>query len=194
MFTLMSVGLHAQRQGQALVDSLEKQMGNVQLSENEKVDIMTTLCFEYREILPAKGIEYGIGADSIARQISYNAKLGEIYLGLCYCYTFYDDISKTYEYGLKAVKYNRAYKNDNVGLISEIINYTHDPALDGKRQKELFDSCLHRLNTCRDTTWYIKTVGGLGNCYKEIGDYKRGDSLIRIALDLARKTNRQFLV
>ena len=186
--------LYAQKAGQALVDSLEKQLEIGKFSENDKVDIMTNLCSEYREILPSKGIEYGLKAEKLAQKINYNKKLGEIYIYLSGCFHFYNDIIKSYEYSLEAVKYSVKYKNDNVLLISEIVSCFTNPNITNEKQKAVLDASLLKLNICTDKIWYIKTIGLLGSFYVGTGELDRGDSLIHIALNEAKKINQQFLV
>jgi len=184
----------AQKEGQALIDSLEKQLETGTVSENVKVDILTTLCYEYRDILPDKGIEDGLRAEKIANDNGSNKKLGEIYLGLASCFNFYNDLIKSYEYSLEAVKYNKLYKNNDLVLISELYSYSFNPNLTKRRQKALLDSALVQLNTIKDKTWYIKTIGLLGNSYRNINEKEKSDSLINIALSEAKKANLRFEV
>jgi len=184
--------LYAQKLGQALVDSLEQQLGKKNLSDSNRVDIMTSLCYQYREIAPNKGIEYGLKAEKLAQRINYYYKIGEIYLCLSSCFNFYNDNFKAYEYSLEAVKYNLKYNNNNVLLISEINSYYDNPNNTKEHLKVLYDSILLKLNICTDAVWYIRTIGSLGNSYKEIGEFTKSDSLINIALAEARKLNKKF--
>jgi hypothetical protein len=100
---------HAQKEGQPLADSLEQVLKRADISETERVDVLATLAYEYRNLLPRKAIAFGEQAELHAKKIHYEKKLGEIYLCQAYAYGFFNDIIKSYELALLAVKYNTEF-------------------------------------------------------------------------------------
>src|SRR6187455_1912841 len=110
IFLLIITPSLAQKQGQPLADSLEQVLSKPNISPKEKVDVLTDLTYEYRNLLPSKAITFGNEAERLAKEIHYEQKLGEIYMHLASAYNFYNDLIKAYELALMALKFNREYK------------------------------------------------------------------------------------
>src|SRR5947208_2463201 len=107
----------AQKEGQPLADSLEQVLERKDISETDRVNVLTTLAFEYRNLLPRKAIMFGEQAEQLAKTIHFEKKLGEIYLYRANSYAFYNDFIKSYEFAIMGLKYNTEYKmNDLIPL------------------------------------------------------------------------------
>src|SRR5688500_10592724 len=106
LFLLAFQQAHAQPEGQFLADSLEQVLRTKNISDTVRVDILTQLCYEYRNLSPSKGLEFCNQAESLAKKIHYQRKLGEIYLSKAYSFQYYNDLVKAHEYSLMALKFN----------------------------------------------------------------------------------------
>ncbi|MBL7810819.1 MAG: adenylate/guanylate cyclase domain-containing protein [Bacteroidetes bacterium] len=192
IFVAFSAPLSAQREGQGLVDSLETVLKQKRLTDKEKVDVFNALSYEYRNLQPEKAVTMAKQAETLATRIHYNTKLGEIYLNLCYSYAFYNDLIKSYEYALLAVKYNNQYKVYDVLPISRLMalnmNLTISP--EDKYREEL--ATIPELAKIKDKVWYIRTLGFLGVAIRD-KDIKRADSFVRTALQLSINYKQKFM-
>ena len=154
--------------------------------------MLAALAYEYRNLLPRKAIVFGEQAELLAKNIHYEKKLGEIYLYQAYAYTFFNDIIKSYELTLLAVKYNTDYKMTDVLPISKMTAALFDPNSSGEEINSSLHKILPEVNYIKDKVWYIRTIGGLGNAFIGIDSIK-SDSLIRLALEESQKNNLKFL-
>ena len=68
---------HAKKEGQPLADSLEQVLKRADISETERVDVLATLAYEYRNLLPRKAIAFGEQAELLAKKIHYEKKMGK---------------------------------------------------------------------------------------------------------------------
>lgn len=117
----------AQKEGQPLADSPEQVLKRVDISETERVDVLATLAYEYRNLMPRKAIAVGEQAELFAKKIHYEKKPGEIYLCQAYAYGFFNNIIKSYELALLAVKYNTDYQMRDVLILSKLIAVQINP-------------------------------------------------------------------
>ncbi|MBK7889198.1 MAG: hypothetical protein IPJ86_18440 [Bacteroidetes bacterium] len=68
---------HAQKEGQPLADSLEQVLKRADISETERVDVLATLAYEYRNLMPRKAIAFGEQVELLAKKIHYEKKMGK---------------------------------------------------------------------------------------------------------------------
>jgi class 3 adenylate cyclase len=189
-FTLLSA--QAQKEGQPLADSLEQVLTRSDISEAERVDVLAQLAYEYRNLLPRKAIIFGEQAELLAKNINYEKKLGEIYLCQAYAYAFFNDIIKSYELALLAVKYNTDYKVNDVLPLSKMIAATWNPNSTEEVKASYLYKILPEVNIIQDKVWYIRTIGGFGNAFQGIDSFK-ADSLIRLAIKESQNYNQKFM-
>jgi len=177
----------AQQEGQPLADSLEKVLKRADITDRERVDVLVCLLREYRDLLPRKAISIGEEAEKLANAIHYEEKLGEIYLTLCYTYYFYNDVIKAYELALEGLGYNLKYGIHDLVPVSKVSVLFNNPNVDSDTKKDSLYVILKEVNSIKDTLWYIRTIGSLGNEFRNAGDLVKADSLIKIALRESRK-------
>lgn len=188
-----SFTLTAQKAGQFLADSLEQVLSGNAISEAERVDVLTQLAYEYRNLLPKKAIAYGDQAEKLAKEIRYEKKLGEIYLYQSLAYNFFNDNIKAYEYALLSVKYNEDNKVENMIPYSKIVTLTTNPNISKPVYLNTLANILEEVNSIQDKYWYIVTIGALGNSYRKFPDNNEADSLIQLAYDESKKNNLRTL-
>ncbi len=183
----------AQKEGQPLADSLEHVLKRVDISDTERVDVLATLAYEYRNLMPRKAIVFGEQAELLAKNIHYDKKLGEIYLYQAYAYSFFNDIIKSYELALLALKYNTDYKVRDVLPLSKLMAVLWNPNGSIEKQRSAFLKLLPEVNTIESKVWYIRTIGGFGNAFNSVNDIVKSDSLIRLAIAESQKYNQKFM-
>lgn len=192
-FFFMFFAAQAQKEGQPLADSLEQVLARTTLAATERVDVLTKLAWEYRNLLPKKAIAYGEQAEKLAKENHYEKKLGEIYYSLSTSYNFYNDIIKSYEFALMALKFNTEYQVTDLIPISKLMVLTNNP---NNTDEELLNSLfrlLPEVNSIKDKTWYIRSIGGVGNSFLRPGRSRQADSLIHLAIAESKKYNQKFL-
>lgn len=182
-------GSKGQEPDQFSLDSLHTELKKENIPDRKRVDILSVLSWRYRNIQPAKGIEYGLQAEELAKKVQYNEKLGEIYLDLCSNYTFFNDIIKGYEYSLAAIKYCSEFKDINRLLLAKLVNNSLNPSISTDQTKVFLDTMLPRLKLVTDKYWHCVLIGSIGNQYREAGETCKADSLINQALDESLKNN-----
>ncbi|MBK9318002.1 MAG: hypothetical protein IPM91_03640 [Bacteroidetes bacterium] len=154
---------------------------------------MTTLAYEYRNLLPRKAIAFGEQAELLAKKIHYEKKMGEIYLCQAYAYGFFSDIIKSYELALLAVKYNTEYNVRDVLPLSKLVAIQFNPNTSNEKLHGAVFQLLPEVNTIQDKVWYIRTIGGFGNAFNSVNDTAQSDSLIRLAIAESQKHNQKFM-
>jgi len=188
IFILCS-NVQAQKQGQFLADSLEQELSRPGITPREKVNVLTDLTYEYRNLLPSKAIKLGLEAERMAKEIHYEQKLGEIYMHLASSYAFYNDLIKSYEYALTALQYNREYNVTDLIPMSRMMVLSFKPNGDEETTIAEVHDILKDVHTIKDKTWYLRTFGGLGNELKITREYLLADSIISLTISEARKYN-----
>ena len=183
----------AQKEGQPLADSLEQVLKRMDISETERVDVLATLAYEYRNLMPRKAIVFGEQAELLAKNIHYDKKLGEIYLYQAYAYSFFNDIIKSYELALLALKYNTDYKVRDVLPLSKLMAVLWNPNSSLEKQSIAILKILPEVNTIESKVWYIRTIGGFGNAFNSVNDAATSDSLILLAIAESQKYNQKFM-
>lgn len=182
----------AQKEGQPLADSLEQVLKRTNISETERVDLLSKLSWEYRNLLPKKGVAYGEQAEKLAKEINYEKKLGEIYLYLSFSYNYYNDNIKSYEFALLSLKYNTEFKLTDLIPISKL-SVLNNPNITKETIINSLHNILRDVPNIKDKIWHIRTIGGVGNEFKNIGVNKEADSLINLAIEESRRNNQKFM-
>jgi adenylate cyclase len=184
---------NAQKEGQPLADSLEQVLKNVNITDIERVDVLAMLAYEYRNLLPRKAIVFGEQSELLAKNIHYDKKLGEIYLYQSYAYGFFNDIVKSYELALLALKYNTEYKVKDILPLSKLIAFQWNPNISNEHRYSAISKILPEVNTIESKVWYIRTIGGFGNAFNSEANIDISDSLIRLAIAESQKYNQKFM-
>ncbi len=192
-FFFIIFAAQAQKEGKPLVDSLEQVLERTDISPTDRVDVLAKLAYEYRNLLPSKAIAFGEQAEQLAEEIHYEKKLGEIYLYRSFAYSFFNDIIKCYEFAILGLKYNTDYKMNDLLPISKQMALFTNPNISKEAENISLHNILPEVNGIKDKVWYIKTIGGLGNEFKQIGADKEADSLIGLAIKESVKCNQKFL-
>ena len=143
--------------------------------------------------MPRKAIVFGEQAELLAKYIHYDKKLGEIYLYQAYAYSFFNDIIKSYELALLALKYNTDYKVRDVLPLSKLMAVLWNPNSSLEKQSIAILKILPEVNTIESKVWYIRTIGGFGNAFNSVNDAATSDSLIRLAIAESQKYNQKFM-
>jgi len=193
LFLLLFHVAPAQPEGQFLADSLEQALHTKGISDKVRVDLLTHLCYEYRNLSPGKAIEFGNQAESIAKRIHYEMKLGEIYLSLAYSYAFFSDQIQAHEYALMAIKYNTQYNQTDLIPDSKIWALSTNPNLKKEALRDSLMGIMQGIDKIKNKKWYIIALGNLGIGFIHVNCGNIADSLLSKAITDARKYHYKFL-
>ena len=118
--SLFTLPVFAQKQGQSLIDSLLKELpGNKK--DTDKVEILSKLSFEYRDVNADQGIKYGEQALALAEQKKWKKWIARADNSIGGNYNSKSDFPKAMEYYLKALTINEDL-NDSAGIATNSVN------------------------------------------------------------------------
>lgn len=200
---LLSISLSAQKQGQDLIDSLQRELPKL-IDDTNKVNILYRLSSEYYSVDPTKGIEYGNDALELAEDINWKDGIASAYKCLGVNYYCVSDYTQALDYYLKSLnifeeignKRGMASNLGNIGLIySNQSDYTKaleyyskalkiNEEIDNKRSMAINQSNIGLIYSNKsDFNKSLEYLLQSLNTFEEIGN-KRGmaSSLVNIGM------------
>ena len=100
---LFPLSLFAQKQGQALVDSMLKQLPQLKEDTN-KVKLFGSISFEYRKFNPDEGIKYGKEGVALSEKLGWKKGIADCANCVGINYMSKSDFTNALEYYFKALK------------------------------------------------------------------------------------------
>jgi len=165
------------KQGQALIDSLVKELNSdSHKNAEDKItdDILVDLCFDYYDVDPDKGIGYGKQGLALAEKLNLKNEIAQVnyYLGTNFCVKA--DYPTALEYYLKALKLNEELGNKK--RIANTLNNIGRVFVMQKncsRALEYYTKSLSVLEELKDTIAVTNTLGSIGSAYEVQKDYPK---------------------
>jgi len=178
LFALLSAdNLYARLQGQARLDSLEKELNLDKYRNREDtntVNLLESLSYNYYSINPDKGIKYGMQQLELAKKIKWEKGKAMAYQSIATNILYKSDYAKTFEYYDSALKIfeQQDDKNQLAGCLSSI-GYAY--TLSGDFEKALaYDlKALEIFEGTRNKNGAANTLGNIGSLYMNKGDYAK---------------------
>ncbi|MDP3128383.1 MAG: tetratricopeptide repeat-containing sensor histidine kinase [Sediminibacterium sp.] len=183
--------LHAQKRGQARIDSLLSQLPAM-AEDTGKVKLMIDLSNVYADINPAEGIRYGESARELSDKKQYIRGLMDAYNAIGVNYKIKGDFEKSIGY------HNRAYaiaeqladKKTMAGSLGSIgSNYLYQGAY--PKALENYLKALKLNEETGNKTGMGSVIGNIGNVYSYLKEYDKSlayyERAIRIYGELGNK-------
>ncbi len=118
--SFFALPVFAQKQGQALIDSLLKELPKKK-GDTDKVKLLEKLSFEYMSVDPDEGIKYGTQALQLAEQKRWEKEIAGANNSIGSNYNAKSDYPQAMDYYLKALTLNEKL-NDSAGIATNSVN------------------------------------------------------------------------
>jgi signal transduction histidine kinase len=183
----------AQKEGQALVDSLYGELPHMKEDSN-KVRLLATISYEMKHINPRAGLEPGLKALALAEKLNDLYGQGLARFSLALNYNYLSLLSESIEQSIRAGAIFE--KEGNTDLLAA--------TLFGLAQTYMsFDTSASRRTTLkakallpknRDPLWIVRNYGSLGNSYKNLEQKDSALKYIALSLKLAEKYHMKWQI
>lgn len=186
--------VYAQLQGQQKIDSLLKELPR-QKDDAAKAEIDLSLSRAYQFVDPAKGIEYGSKALSIAEQLksdSLRARADGI-LGLSYFNM--SEYAKATEYMQAALKINKAHgnKKGQAGNLNDL-GMVYGEQNNYPKSLEYFFEALNINEQIGNKDWAGRNMVNIGNIYLDEGNMDKALEYHQKGLKVFEELNNKNLI
>ncbi|ELR70692.1 TPR repeat-containing protein [Fulvivirga imtechensis AK7] len=172
------------------VDSLENLLSAA--SDSDRIEILSQLCWELKQVDTKKAIQYGEEAYTMAEARTDIRNMGNSHCNLGIVYAMQGNYHRAQEYFLSSISYREqlsdtlglAYGFKGLGNIHQLLKEFDKAVLYFKRSLELYErkgSVSNRL----------AALNNLGLAYKEWGEYDSALKYYDQRLDLARSTGEK---
>jgi len=160
-------------QGQAKIDSLLKELPNAKNDTNH-VNLLYYLCFEFGEINPNKGIEYGELGLKLSKKIKWDKGEANIYNSLGVNYISKSNYPKALEYYNKSLKMFEDIRDKNgIAKILGNIGSIYIGQTDYPKALEYFSKALKIYEELGDKRGIALNLGNIGLIYNSQYDYPK---------------------
>jgi len=188
---LFPLSLFAQKQGQALVDSMLKQLPQLKEDTN-KVKLFGSISFEYRKFNPDEGIKYGKEGVALAEKLGWKKGIADCANCVGINYMSKSDFTNALEYYFKALKLNeelglKKVISSNLNNIGCIYNYQSDY----NKASEYYLKALTMDEEYRDTAGIFSDLNNLGLVYHYQGNYSQALDYFFKAIKISERINRK---
>jgi len=177
---------HAEKQGQALIDSLVKELPNAK-TDTGKILLINRISFLYNTIDAYKGIEYAKQGINLSEKASWKKGLAHANNNMGSNYTTLSEYPKALHYFFEALKYFEEIDNKSgIGIASGNIGliYYNEGSLD--KAKEYYNKALGIFRAKGDKYSIAINTGNLGNLYNDQNKYDEALPYYTEALALYR--------
>jgi len=173
LLTLSSAHLYARLQGQALIDSMLKQLP-CQKEDTNKVNMLVLLTYTYSNVDPDEGIKYGQLAQTLATKLEWKKGIGDANNRMGMNYLNKSEYSKALEHYSNALKiYEETGSKNGIAAVECNIGNVYQEKGDYAKSLECYLKAL-KLDEETGNTQYAATVtGNIGNSYGIQGDWPK---------------------
>ena len=184
---------HAQKEGQALVDSLNAELPRMKADTN-MVRLLATISYEMKHINPRAGLEPGFKALTLAVKLKdlYGQGLARFSIALNYNYLSF--LSESIEQSIQAGAIFEKLGNTDLlaatwfGLAQTYMSF------DTAASRRTMMKAKALLPQNRNPLWIVRNYGSLGNSYKNLDQKDSAMKYILIHLKLAEKYHMKWQI
>ena len=178
----------AQKQGQAMLDSLLTELKLLKKDDSSKVNLLNNVAFEYNTINPDQGLYYANLGIKLSEKIKFKYGLSNCLRSAGVCYWAKSDFAMALEYYFKSLKLCEELKfkagtvsaSNNIGLVY-LSNGEYSKAL------EYFFKALNIYIESSDKSGIAKNYQNIGNVFNKQGDYHKALDFYFKALEINEK-------
>jgi len=164
---------YAQKQGQAKIDSMLKELP-MQKEDTNKVKLLDKLSSAYIYINPDEGLKFGQQCLDLATKLDWKEEIAWAYLSLGNNYLMKSDYTNALEYYFKNLKLNEEIGNKRgIASVTGNIGIIYTQQSNYPKALEYFFKSLKLSEELGDKKGIAYVTGNIGNIYDDQEDYPK---------------------
>jgi len=165
--------LHAQKQGQAAIDSLLKELPK-QKEDTSYVKLLINLSSGYWRINPNEGIKYGQQGLELAIKLHWEKGMAICYNEIGVNFLYKSDYQTALDYYLKSLKISeRTGDKKSIAGVTCNIGIIHDRLSDYPKALEYYFRALKIDEEIGNKRFTANVTGNIGTIYRSLKDYPK---------------------
>ena len=191
LLALSTTALHAQLQGQPLIDSLLKELPK-QKEDTNKVNMLEDIAYDcYLYSKPDDGIIYGGQEAALATKLNFQTGLASANNVLGACYLSKNDTSRSLAYFQQAMTiYQQMGRKGRAGSTSFNIGNVYFSIGDEQKAIEYYYKALNIAEEINDSNSLATCNSAIGNVYSTVRDYATALEYYRRSLKIAEANTK----
>ncbi|MCX6286635.1 MAG: ATP-binding protein [Bacteroidetes bacterium] len=179
---------HAQKVGRPLIDSLIAELPGMK-EDTDKVKILTTVCYELRNINPREALNPGLDALQLAEKINFQYGQGLAHYSLTFIYHILSRLPESIDHALKAEAIFESLKENNHLCATYLMLAYLYKDLDKGITAEYMRKATALLPYNRDILWKARNYGTLGNNYRNLDQFDSAGKYMQIHLQMSKENH-----
>jgi adenylate cyclase len=190
VFQLISTSIHAQKNGQALIDSLISELPKSKPDSN-KVLLLDEISYQYYAINPDKGIEYGNLALSLASQINWKKGIAKAYNTIGINYGFGKaNYPYALDFFLKSLRiFEEIRDKKSLALVINNLGFIYMSQADFDQALTYYFKAVQIATELKNKRGVARFNGNIGVVYDEQGLYKKAQEYYHKAIHTYEELN-----
>jgi adenylate cyclase len=183
--------MHAQKKGQALVDSLEAALAR-SAPDTQQVNLLTALSFEYAYINPSIGLQKGKAALDLAMKLNWPKGVADAHRVLGSNYANQEDYPKALEYEYNALRLYEHLDNAHMqAMMHQNIAIVHRRSRNFPKALEYNRKALRMFQELEDRNREASVLSNMANVYSSMGEPDKVLEFNQKALDIYQATGNR---
>ncbi|MFZ4562835.1 MAG: sensor histidine kinase [Bacteroidales bacterium] len=178
--------VHAQKEGQARIDSLLSELPKIK-EDTTKVRLLATICFEMRNINPRQALNHGLEALQISERLNYAYGEGIAHYALIFIYHFLSLMPKSLDHALQAEKIFENLRDKEYLCASYLMLAFLYLDLDAEISSAYIVKAKALLPLNRPGLWKARNYGTLGNNYRNMDQLDSARKYMNLHLKMAEE-------
>ena len=178
----------AQKYGRPLIDSLYVEVDKVK-DDTAKVRLLSTICYELRNINPREALKPGQDAFNLSEKIKFRYGQGLAQFSLTYIYHILSRLPESIDHALKAQEVFEATGDKNYLCATYLMLAYLYKDLDKSITAGYMQKATALLPYVNNVLWKARNFGTLGNNYRNLGQFDSAEKYMRIHLRLSEEYN-----
>ncbi len=186
LLTLQSA--HAQKAGRALIDSLNSELEKP-ISDTIRVQILSAICYEFRNINPRDALKPGLDGLQLAEKINYQYGKGLAHYSLTFIYHILSRLPESIDHALKAqLIFEKGHENNYLCATYLMLAYLYKD-LDKGITAEYMHKATALLPDIPNVLWEARNYGTLGNNYRNLNQFDSAEKYMTKHLKMSEEFN-----
>lgn len=191
LLTLISFTItFAQKSGRPLIDSLYQELNKTK-TDTVRVRLLSTICYELRNINPRDAQKPGQDALVLAEKINFEYGQGLAQFSLTYIYHILSRLPESIDHALKAQAIFEHTGDKNYLCATYLMLAYLYKDLDKDITRDYMQKATALLPDVRSVLWKARNFGTLGNNYRNLGQFDSAEKYMRIHLKIAEENHLQ---
>ena len=179
---------HAQKAGRALIDSLNSELEKP-ISDTIRVQILSAICYEFRNINPRDALKPGLDGLQLAEKINYQYGKGLAHYSLTFIYHILSRLPESIDHALKAqLIFEKGHENNYLCATYLMLAYLYKD-LDKGITAEYMHKATALLPDIPNVLWEARNYGTLGNNYRNLNQFDSAEKYMTKHLKMSEEFN-----